>query len=187
VWDLILAHIWFAPGFSLKSGCDRFHLTFTSLQNVRLIFPILSLIIGVTCCLMTWRSLSQLTCPSPSRLMDSTYDGGCGSLMLSGGPWGHCCSRVMPNTRSLMGSYCSWPCLHDPLRLLIVNFICPFAAEGRTRTFKWWWCLLSVPRGYYRGLFHKHAPPMKKLILQRQPDSPKSIPKRSRSSESVAP
>jgi hypothetical protein len=37
------------------------------------------------------------------------------------------------------------------------------------------------------AFFHKHAPPMKKLILQRQPDSPKSIPKRSRSSETVAP
>jgi hypothetical protein len=22
VWDLILAHIWFSPGFALKSGCD---------------------------------------------------------------------------------------------------------------------------------------------------------------------
>jgi hypothetical protein len=23
MWDLIIAHIWFAPGFALKSGCDR--------------------------------------------------------------------------------------------------------------------------------------------------------------------
>jgi hypothetical protein len=23
VWDLILAHIWFMPGFALKSGCDK--------------------------------------------------------------------------------------------------------------------------------------------------------------------
>jgi hypothetical protein len=37
------------------------------------------------------------------------------------------------------------------------------------------------------AFFHKNAPPMKKLILQRLPDSPKPIPKRSRTSETVAP
>jgi hypothetical protein len=29
VWDLILAHILFAPGFALKSGCDSFYLVRT--------------------------------------------------------------------------------------------------------------------------------------------------------------
>jgi hypothetical protein len=45
------------------------------------------------------------------------------------------------------------------------------------------WLLESTPMAF----FCKNAPPMKKLILQRQLDPPKPIPKRSRPSETVAP